>query len=247
MSYRVKIVLGYDGTHYKGWQKQNHTEKTIQNILEKKVSKLFNEPIQVVGAGRTDAGVHALGQVAHFTTTKDPRNYHFLSSLNKITPKDIVIKKWSLVPKSFHALLNSQSKIYTYLIWNHDIPHPIYHRYTDHIKNKLDLNWLNKTSHYLIKKQDFRSFQNQGSTPVSTIKEVFSAQWEQKTKYLVTFNIHLDGALKQMVRNIVGTLIQLHRRSRESEKFLDILKAKNRQKASQSAPSKGLYLKRVFY
>lgn len=248
MRQKLKLLLSYDGTDFGGWQRQKGGRPTIQGTLEQALSRLFDEPIKICGAGRTDAGVHAIGQVAHCWVSKDPTKYtSLLRALNGLTPSSIAIRGAWLAPQDFHAIASARFKVYKYLIHNASIPTALRARYTWWVQTPLDIKKLNAYSKILVKKQDFKSFQTAGTNPPNTVREVFKAEWKRLSPHLVEFTIVGDGFLKQMVRNIVGTQMYLFQNDRPVSDMAEILAAKDRQKAKATAPPQGLYLCSVHY
>lgn len=245
---RGRILLSYLGTGFYGWQKQPHSSPTIQEELEKTLSKLFNEPIQVVGSGRTDAGVHAYGQVAHFTATKNFSQFKNLRrSMNSLLPETINIRELYEAPLEFHALGSVEEKTYIYKILQTKNRSPFLYDRALWRPATLDLGLLNDYSSLLIGEQDFASFQSQGTEVATTVREIFKAEWAQTRESAVEFKITGSGFLKQMVRNIVGTLLELHDEKASPERLREILSSRNRQNAGPSAPAHGLYLHHVVY
>jgi len=158
---RFKILMSYDGTDYLGWQRLGHDKKTIQETLEKVLSDFFDRPITVVGSGRTDAGVHAFGQVAHFDAPLDERRKERLRhALQCLIPKSIVVHDVWLAPRFFHAQRSAVKKTYKYRVVNAERPNVFLSRYSHWVREPLDLDFLNKTATFLVKKQDFCQFQD---------------------------------------------------------------------------------------
>jgi tRNA pseudouridine38-40 synthase len=245
---KVKLLISYDGGAFAGWQRQRHAPKpTGQGTVEALLSKIFNEEVKVVGASRTDAGVHALGQVAHFRAPKPIAKYNLMRSLNAMAPEDLVFKGVWEAPEDFHALASSHGKTYRYLIHNHPIRSALRHRHTAWVPQKLDIDFLNQASACLLGTHDFKSFQTAGSDVKTTTREIKSLNWQAHAKGLVEFSITGSGFLKQMVRNIVGTLLDLHQDKETPEMMKEILNARDRGEALGTAAPQGLYLVRVHY
>lgn len=243
---KVKLKLSYDGTSYEGWQRQSAGQRTIQGELEKALSRILNEPITVWGSGRTDSGVHAQGQIAHFITSKDVTKLPLLNSLNSILPPDIgVIQAWT-APDDFHAQRSAICKTYSYRIHNSRVPDPLNARFRLWLKRPLDVEKLNEITKFIESKQDFKSFQTSGGVTKTTVREVIEAGWARNGD-LVEFRIKGTGFLKQMVRNIVGTALYIHDRGLEPSEMQQILQAKDRQAAKATAPAQGLSLDSVGY
>jgi tRNA pseudouridine38-40 synthase len=243
---KIRLALAYDGGAFGGWQKQKDGLPTVQGELEGQLSRFFNQPIKVVGAGRTDAGVHALEQSAHFVAPKAFREDRLVVALNKMTPASLsVLGAWE-VPLSFHALGAAMGKIYRYHIWNHPVPHPFLGAYSTWMPRPLDLKKLQACAKFFVGKHDFSSFQTAGSEVLTTVREVHSAAWEKKGHRL-SFTIQGEGFLKQMVRNIVGLQLDLLRQNRSPEEIASILEARDRRAAGSTASPEGLFLVKVLY
>lgn len=245
---KVKLLISYDGNDFAGWQKQRESKKpTVQGTLESLLTRIFNEPVKVVGSSRTDAGVHALHQVAHFIAPKPLANYKLMRALNSMSPDSLVIKGIWEAPEDFHALASAAGKTYRYLIHNHAIRSPLRHHHTAWVSQPLDLDHLNQACSYLIGTHDFKSFQSTGSDVKTTVREITAARWRRTQPTLVEFSISGTGFLKQMVRNIVGTALDLHQAGEPAEMMKEILEARDRRKALRTAPPQGLYLMKVHY
>lgn len=245
---KIKLLIAYDGTRFGGWQKQNTSPKpTVQGTLEDIVSRLFQREVRVIGASRTDAGVHALGQVAHFAAPGSLKNHNLVKSLNAMTPDDLMIRSVRMAPDDFHAIASSNGKIYRYLIHNHRLKNPFRRDRTLWVRRPLDLDLLNQASRHIIGEHDFKSFQTAGTEVSSTIRSIYSAAWRQLPNHLVEFRIQGSGFLKQMVRNLVGTLLDLEQTRETPEMMKEILDARDRRQALTTAAPQGLYLVRVLY
>jgi tRNA pseudouridine38-40 synthase len=242
----IKLTIEYDGTNYQGWQVQPKGS-TIQGVLQERLFSLTGEKIHLMGSGRTDAGVHALGQVAHFKT-KSPLDAQTLQrALNSLLPSDIVIQGVVEVDEGFHARRSSKSKVYEYWILNRNLRSAFHKGYAWHIPQKLNLKELKKATHQLVGEHDFASFQSVGSPQKTTIRKVNRAEWKRDRDGLLRFEIEANGFLKQMVRAIVGTLVEVGKGKMSSEEFQRILDSKDRKKAGPTAPPHGLFLKEVKY
>lgn len=245
---KVKLLLRYDGTDFSGWQKQKQSDlPTVQGTLEKLVSKIFDQTVRVIGASRTDAGVHALGQVAHFVAPKPLENYKILRSLNAMAPDALVVKSAWLAPEDFHALASSTGKTYRYRIHNSALRDPMRRHRMAWVNRPLDLTYLNQVATHLIGTHDFKSFQSTGSEVSTTERTVLGAVWRRLSPTVVEFSITGSGFLKQMVRNLVGTMMDLQMAREPHEMIKEILEAKDRRKALSTADPQGLYLVKVHY
>ncbi len=240
--YKVRLLISYDGTDFLGWQKQKSSPDTIQGLLEKAVSKIFDKPTRVIGTSRTDSGVHALSQMAHFECERDPQSFPLVRALNGLTPATITIKKAWLVPSDFHALGTKSHKSYRYYILNSELPDAFKNRYSWWLPKKLSIEWLNEASKSLLGTHDFKSFQSTGSNAKTTIRHITKAQWSAKDDGLLVFSIEGYGFLKQMVRNIVGTLIDSQRYNKPVTEIQRIMDQKDRRAAKSTAPAQGLFL-----
>ncbi len=242
----IKLTISYDGTGYHGWQKQKGL-KTVQGTLEGALKKIFKENIKLTGAGRTDAGVHAIAQVANFKVRniKIPIN-KIPYVLNNLLPEEIRIIDCASVNDNFHARRSAKSKTYLYVISNAPVQSPFSARYSWHIPYKINLKRMRRAAKMLEGKHDFKSFMSAGSAVKSTIKNMEEIKIQKKDSQIMIF-FRADGFLKQMVRNITGTLVEIGTGKREPEEIRNILDGKDRKKAGQCAPAKGLFLLEVKY
>jgi tRNA pseudouridine38-40 synthase len=246
MAKNFKMIVEYDGTSFFGWQRQKD-KKTIQGELEKNLSLILNQPVKVSGSGRTDAGVHAWGQVASFHADTNLAVSDIKQGVNSIIKQPIVIRQCEVVDDAFHAQYNAVSKEYHYHILNREDPCAIYRQYQWHIKKKLDINAMNQCCQMLIGSMDYKSFENTGSPRKSRVREVFSAMVSSPDETQVIFSICASGFLKYMVRNIVGTLVQVGIKKITTSDFKAILLSCDRRNAGPTAPAHGLFLYRVNY
>lgn len=248
---RIKLQLSYDGTDYCGWQKQklhkHASEKpNLQETVEKSLSEVFAEKIILSASGRTDSGVHAVAQIAHFDTQR-PIPKDLCWALRSTLPPSIVAKAAWIAPDEFHSTLSATHKTYRYWIWNNPRPTALLHRYSYWVRRELDLDYLNEASKFLLKNQDFKSFQTTGTEVKSSVRQVYKAHWQKLDSGLVEFKITGNGFLKQMVRNIVGTQVELFLKNRRPDEMQDILDACDRRRAGATAPPQGLFLYKVYY
>ena len=244
---RVRMCLSYDGTDFFGWQKQPDQESTIQGLLEAKLSQIYNQPIVVVGSGRTDRGVHALKQWAHFDLPKNRNHGELGHKLQKMTPDSINIRSLEVAPPQFHAQASAISKCYSYRIQVSRSPSPFLRHWCWQRYQKIDISYLQEASQFLLGKQDFESFRSRGTRLYSTVRELKISRWVQKRPGFFEYQVKGDGFLKQMVRNIVGTLIVHQDQGRLPSAILEILKKKDRKQAEAPAPARGLFLTSVQY
>ncbi len=246
MTRTLKLVIEYDGTDYLGWQIQAKGP-TLQGVLEEKLAVITGERPRVTASGRTDSGVHGLGQVAHFKTQSTLQVASIQKALNSLLPPDITIKKVEEVEEGFHARKHAKSKVYEYRILNRDLRSPFLRRFAWHIPQKLDLEAMKEATRYLLGEHDFSAFRSVGSPTRSPVRKVLRAEWEKGRDGLLRFEIEATGFLKQMVRAIVGTLVEVGKGKMTAEDFRSILASKDRRKAGPTAPARGLFLKEVKY
>lgn len=243
---RIRLDLQYKGSSFGGWQKQKAKGlPTIQGLLEQLFSKIYNQPIRVLGSGRTDAGTHARHQVAHCDVPHLPKNLEY--KLNRLLPSEISILRVQKAPNDFHALASAQAKTYIYRIWNSKTPNPFLADTSYWAPQKLDLDRLNSFAQVFLGTHDFKSFQTKGTPVPDTTRTLSLSRWREKKPNLLEYQICGDGFLKQMVRNIVGLQLYAHRKGLSPKDLQMILEAKNRQAAKDTAPSHGLILWKVHY
>lgn len=241
-----KIVIQYDGTRYRGWQGQNSTESTIQGKIETVLSAMTGEAIEITGSGRTDAGVHAVGQVANFYL-KEPRECEEMRDyLNQYLPEDIAVVSVEKAEKRFHSRYLAVSKTYLYRIHTGRIPDVFARRYVYDYQTPLDTEQMKKAAALLTGTHDFKSFcgnKKMKKSTVRTIYEIHIEETEQEIRIFYTGN----GFLQNMVRILTGTLIEIGDGRRKPEDVAEILEAKNREAAGYTAPACGLTLLKVMY
>jgi tRNA pseudouridine38-40 synthase len=242
----LKVTIEYDGTNYLGWQIQPQG-LTIQGILEEKLALLTGQKTQVTASGRTDAGVHALNQVAHFRTESQMEVPSFQKALNSVLPPDIVIKRIEEVEEGFHARKHAKSKVYVYQILNRSLRSPFHRTTTWHVPQKLDLREMKRATQHLLGEHDFSAFRSVGSPTRTAVRKVLHAEWRMGRDGFLRFEIEATGFLKQMVRAIVGTLVEVGRGKISAQELKTILDSKDRKQAGPTAPAHGLFLKEVRY
>lgn len=241
----IKLTVEYDGTNYLGWQMQPNGP-TIQSVLEQAVSTFLGVPTRVTASGRTDAGVHALGQVVNFFCDQEPDLHRLRRGLNALTPDDISIKDVEIVPESFDARRDGRSRTYEYRILNRSTPSPFYLNYAWHLHEALDLRRMCKAIPCLKGEHDFSSFRASGCDAPHPIRTVYRTSLEQVGELLV-FTIEATAFLRHMARNIVGTLAEVGRGQRTAHSFAALMEARDRTKAGPTAPPHGLFLIAVKY
>lgn len=242
----VKLTIQYDGTRYDGWQRQGNTDNTLQGRLEGVLSRMVGKPVEIQGAGRTDAGVHARGQVAsvHLPegyTPQEVQNY-----LNRYLPEDVAVVEVVEVGERFHARLSATGKEYRYHIRMGSVPDVFARKYQYRVEEPLDLAAMERAAGYLTGKHDFRSFCGNRRFKKSTVREVFHIGVEVCGSDL-TLIYRGDGFLYNMVRILTGTLLEVGLGQRTPESMVDILEARERTAAGKTAPAQGLVLQEVYY
>ncbi len=240
-----KLLLEYDGTNYHGWQIQP-TGATVQGTLEAVLARILNTPVRVRVAGRTDAGVHALGQVATFQATTPLNLVRFQHSLNSVLPSDIVIRAISKVADTFHPRYDAHSRTYQYRIWNRPSPSAMHVRYSWHIPYPLDQDTMNAAATLLIGHHNFSSFQGADSVERTPWRTVMHSAICRERDFLV-YTVEARSFLRHMVRNIVGTLVDVGRGALSVDEFSTVFAARNRSRAGLNAPPQGLFLVTVRY
>ncbi|WP_020585871.1 tRNA pseudouridine(38-40) synthase TruA [Desulfobacter curvatus] len=241
-----KIVVAYDGTNFFGWQRQAD-KPTIQGELERILSMILNQDIKIHGSGRTDAGVHARAQVAHFHAETRLTPDIIQKGVNSLVSAPIVIHDCRLADPDFHAQYHVRSKEYRYYILNREPPTAIGRDYLWHVKPVLNIDAMNQCCKYLVGEHDFKAFENTGSPRSSTVRTIFSASWTEKPYDRLEFCICATGFLKNMVRNIVGTLKDAGAGRISPAMFNQILCSRERSLAGATAPARGLFLHQVNY
>ena len=241
----IKLILEYDGTHYYGWQIQPEVP-TIQGELQCALVKIFRQQITVMGAARTDRGVHAKAQVVNFRTPHFLPCLQLVRALNSVLPPDIRVKKAERVDDQFHARYSAHYKIYKYFIYNRSSLSPWLRRFSWWIIFPLNCEWMRNAASHLIGKHDFSSFRNEGSLSSSTVRCVDRIRITKKG-YLINISIKADGFLYKMARNIAGILVEVGRGKFSPAGVDNALLARDRRRAGPTAPPQGLFLWRVGY
>ncbi|GAA0725168.1 tRNA pseudouridine(38-40) synthase TruA [Aquimarina litoralis] len=240
---RYFLELSYKGTSYHGWQRQPNAI-SIQEVLESSLSLLLKAKIEIVGAGRTDAGVHAKQIMAHFDYENDIDVDQLCYKLNSLLPKDIAIQKIYLVQEEVHARFDAMSRSYEYIITLEKDPFSINHAY--YLKKDLDVDLMNKAAKLLLNYTNFKCF-SKSKTDVKTYNcTITNAVWERNGSLLI-FKITANRFLRNMVRAVVGTLVEIGEHKLNLEDLKEIIKSENRSEAGYSVPAHGLYLTKVAY
>ena len=241
-----KLTLCYDGSRYKGWQKQKNTENTIQEKLEVTLGRIFGEPIEISGCGRTDAGVHARRQVCSFRTDTEIPCAEILDALRKYLPEDIGALWLEEADGRFHARLSCREKTYIYRIHNSVSPNVFERKYTYHFPSKLDIEKMRQAAELLKGTHDFAPFSSVKKAKKSTVRTVSEITISREND-LITMRFTGDGFLYNMVRIMVGTLIEVGDGRREAESIPLIFASQNRELAGLTAPACGLFLWDIKY
>jgi tRNA pseudouridine38-40 synthase len=243
----IKMVLQYDGTRYHGWQWQKNA-LTIQAVVEEKIQDLTKEQVRVIASGRTDTGVHALHQVCHFLGHSDMDPDSIRKGLNSLLPEDILVRHVEQAPSDFHARYSVKSKVYEYRILNREQPDLFLRHYAWHMARKLDLTRMEACVSFLRGRHDFSSFKSARSDNLNPVREMIRAELHGPSEDgLIRFVFEADGFLRHMVRNIVGTVVEVGSGRINPDEFLKIVEAKDRKRAGVKAPPQGLFLTMVRY
>ena len=246
MKRNYRAVLQYEGTRYQGWQKQITTDNTIQGKLEALLSKMAGDVVEVNSSGRTDAGVHAYGQVISFSCDTDKSPDEIMEYMNQYLPEDIGVLSVVVAGDRFHARLNATGKIYRYRVLNSNIPKVFDRKFVFQVPETLDLEAIKKGISYLEGKHDFKAFTAKKNTKKSTVRTIHEIKMEEIEGELV-FTFYGDGFLYHMVRILMGTLIEIGQYRRTPESILEAFESGDRVKAGFLAPAQGLALMQVFY
>lgn len=243
---KIKLTIEYDGTNYHGWQIQKNAN-TIQETVEKAISKLIGERIGVVGCSRTDVGVHAYGQVAHFLTNSNIPGDKFSYAINNLLPSDIVVRLSEEVAEDFHSRYSSKGKKYRYLIYNEAHSSAIMRNRACHIRPKLNFKEMCAAAEYFIGKHDFAAFQATGGQVRSSVREIYGIDVIKREDNVISIEVYGNGFLYNMVRIIAGTLIYVGIGKIQALEIPKIIEGLDRTKAGKTAPSEGLYLMEIYY
>jgi len=241
----IKLTIEYEGTNYSGWQIQENAI-TIQEKLEEALEKITGEKVKLVGSGRTDAKVHALGQVANFLTKSSIPGEKYKYALKFLLPEDITIVDSQEVDLDFHARFDATKKTYKYMVYNGELPRAIYRNFSYHVPYPIDIDKMLYASRYFIGTHDFATFMAANSEVNSTIRTIYDITIVRKNE-LVEFTIEGNSFLRNMVRIIVGTLLYVGFGKIDKEQISKIILDKKREGAGPTVPPQGLFLEKVFY
>lgn len=242
----LKLILAYDGTLYHGFQRQANAV-TIQQIVEDRLPKIFGHPITITGAGRTDAGVHAYGQVINFFTNGRVPTERIVLAARSLLPPDIVVVSAAEEAEDFHARYSAQSKIYRYRLLNTPIANPLERNYAWHFRQPLNVELMDEAAQIIVGTHDFSAFRASGSASVNPVRTIMAAECRIQGSGIIEFEFWGTGFLYHMVRNLVGTLVEVGQQHITPEDFAGILKGRDRRAAGITAPAQGLYLMEVKY
>ncbi len=239
----IRVTLAYDGTDFSGWQRQPRV-RTVQGEVEQALAKIAGKRVPVVGAGRTDAGVHALGQTASFRSELRLEDGELRRALNSILPGDVRVISARTVPAEFHARKSARSKVYRYRIINSHLVSPFDFRYALQWSGPLDVERMDEAARLFVRKADFTAFSS--NRLLHPVRRVTRSEIKKKGRE-ITYTIEADGFLRYMVRTIVGTLIEVGRGKIEPRAVGDFFAGQKRSLRSPTAPAKGLCLIKVVY
>ena len=241
----IKLVVEYDGTSYAGWQRQPD-QPTIQAAIEQAIHQVSQATVSVIGAGRTDSGVHALGQVASFLTERDWPASNWMRALNAVLPKDIAVRSSALMDHHFHAQHNARGKLYTYRILHRSAKPAIDRAFVWHIYRPLDETAMRQAATALIGSQDFSSFEGSltdNTNPICHLQRLAVIRHDDQ----ILIEAYADRFLKHMVRAMVGTVVDVGLGKRNPDSLTEVLRARDRSAAGRTAPPHGLCLMHVDY
>jgi len=251
-----KLILQYEGTRYQGWQRQESTDNTIQGKLEALLSKMTGQKVEIQGSGRTDAGVHALGQVANFHADTRMEPEEILDYMNRYLPEDIGVIAVEEVSERFHSRLNAKGKTYCYRVVCSSLPHVFDRRFAHIITEQADIRAMRKAAEYLLGTHDFKAFTSTKRGKKSTVRTIEEIRIEkivstsmsmQGTADEILFTYKGNGFLYHMVRIMTGTLLEVGTNKRKPEEIRDILASGSRGNAGELVPARGLALMEVRY
>lgn len=242
----IKLTIAYDGTDFVGWQRQE-SGISIQGAIEDALAKIDGAPVTLSGAGRTDAGVHALGQVASARIAARLDDQTMGRALNANLPGAIRVTAVETVPDDFHARFSARGKSYEYRIWNGAAIPPFIRLYAWHIPEPLDLDPMREAARAIVGEHDFAGFRSAQSVNHTTVRRIWTAAWRASGDGLLVFDISGEGFMRYMVRSLVGTLVEIGRGQRPAADLGRLLETPDRSAAGRTAPAHGLFLVNVAY
>lgn len=242
----IRLLLQYEGGRYQGWQRQQSTDNTIQGKLETLLGRMCGEAIELSGSGRTDAGVHALGQVANFHTECQMPVEEMLAYINRYLPEDIAVVEIAEASPRFHSRLGAKGKRYEYRVINSEVPDVFRRRYALEVPERLDVDAMRRAAGFLVGEHDFKSFTSAKRGRKSTVRRVDEIGIVKEGN-VITFSFRGSGFLYHMIRILMGTLLEVGMGKRAPESMAGILAARDREQAGPLVPAKGLVLVEVFF
>ncbi len=246
MKRNIKIIVAYDGTNFSGWQVQKD-QRTVQGVIEAGLERMHGHPVKVIGAGRTDSGVHALGQVANFITDIDSiPAIKYKDALNAYLPHDVRALKSDEVDIGFDSRRWAKARVYRYYIFIGDVGFPHLRNYCIKVRHRPNIERLNRMASVLLGEKDFTSFSSVRDESKKKIRRVYSASFYPEGNFIV-FKIAANAFLWKMVRTIVGTILEFDENGMGVEEFREVLDKRDRSFAGATAPARGLFLERVVY
>ncbi len=239
-----KLTIQYDGNRYKGWQRLGDSDSTIQGKIEKAISVLTGEGVEIVGSSRTDAGVHALQQVANFHTAQELSTDRIMSFLNHYLPPDISVTNVEQVDERFHARFHATDKTYLYKIWNREYSQPFLRKYSMHVVKPLDVDQMRAAAAHFIGEHDFSAYANAKSKKKDSVRTIHQLELTEKDGML-ELRVTGNGFLYNMVRKMVGTLIAVGLGEKQASEVPEIILSKDRSRTGGMADAEGLYLEQI--
>ena len=241
-----KLTIQYDGERYKGWQRLGNSENTVQGKIENALSVLVGQPVEIIGASRTDAGVHALAQIASFKVDVTLPEAKIMNFLNHYLPRDIGITRVEKVDDRFHARYNAKDKTYLYKIWNGEYSNPFIRKYSMHVEKKLDIERIRAACPYFVGEHDFTAYSNAKTNKKDKVRKIYALDVEEADGF-IQIRVQGNGFLYNMVRKMIGTLIEIGLGEKEPEEIPTVLQSKERIQTGQMADAGGLYLEKINY
>lgn len=239
-----KMIIQYDGGRYRGWQRLGNGDSSIQGKIENVLTEMAGEEVQIIGCSRTDAGVHAMEQIANFKMKTSMSELQIKAYLNKYLPNDISVLHLETVSDRFHARYNAKDKTYLYKIWNEEHTNPFMRKYSMHVDQKLDISKMKEAASHFLGSHDFTAYSNAKSKKKSMVREIYAISIEKENGFL-HIRVRGDGFLYNMVRKIVGTLIEVGLNTIKPDQIPAIIESKERVQTGLMAEAAGLYLEKV--
>jgi len=239
-----KMIIQYDGGRYRGWQRLGNGDSSIQGKIENVLTEMAGEEVQIIGCSRTDAGVHAMEQIANFKIKTSMSELQIKAYLNKYLPNDISVLHLETVSDRFHARYNAKDKTYLYKIWNEEHTNPFMRKYSMHVDQKLDISKMKEAASHFLGSHDFTAYSNAKSKKKSMVREIYAISIEIENGFL-HIRVRGDGFLYNMVRKIVGTLIEVGLNTIKPDQIPAIIESKERVQTGLMAEAAGLYLEKV--